>query len=137
MSNLHSCGVIHRDIKPENVLFDAHGHIVLADFGLSYTTSCPELSVKYVTLREVVGTPGYWAPEVVCATSRQGYQWEIDIWSTGLVIYDMSGNRTTPFYDAHRSDDVRRQMMLYDVPIWNIDDDLLRDLLSQVSPCDA
>jgi len=33
--SLHSLGFLHRDLKPENFLIDIHGHIKLADFGLS------------------------------------------------------------------------------------------------------
>lgn len=81
---------------------------------------------------EVVGTPGYWAPEVACVTARCGYGWEADIWSTGLTIYDMALNRLTAFYAAESTGEIRRQMMLYDVPLWSVGNDLLKDLLSNV-----
>ncbi|WVR08215.1 hypothetical protein IAU60_005262 [Kwoniella sp. DSM 27419] len=35
LEDLHRHGIINRDLKPENILLNAHGHAVLADFGLS------------------------------------------------------------------------------------------------------
>ena len=32
---LHSMNIVYRDLKPENILLDSHGHLHLADFGLS------------------------------------------------------------------------------------------------------
>ncbi|CAL5211473.1 unnamed protein product [Lathyrus oleraceus] len=76
----HEHGVIHRDLKPENFLFsDASetASLKAIDFGLS---------TFYVTgdrFNEIVGSPYYMAPEVL----RRNYGQEIDIWSTGVILY--------------------------------------------------
>ncbi|XP_004507321.1 calcium-dependent protein kinase 24 [Cicer arietinum] len=78
----HDHGVIHRDLKPENFLF-ADGtegaSLKSIDFGLS-TFYNPGSGEKF---NEIVGSPYYMAPEVL----RRNYSQEIDIWSTGVILY--------------------------------------------------
>lgn len=47
---LHSRNIIHRDIKLENTLFDCHGGLKVADFGLSIDTSQEHAVTRLGTL---------------------------------------------------------------------------------------
>ncbi|KAL0426621.1 UNVERIFIED_CONTAM: Calcium-dependent protein kinase [Sesamum latifolium] len=76
----HSLGVMHRDLKPENFLFvneDEDSPLKAIDFGLSMFFKPGE------TFTDVVGSPYYVAPEVLCKL----YGPEADVWSAGVIIY--------------------------------------------------
>ncbi|KAL3839391.1 hypothetical protein ACJIZ3_023982 [Penstemon smallii] len=76
----HSLGVMHRDLKPENFLFvnkEEDSPIRTIDFGLSMFFKPGE------TFTDVVGSPYYVAPEVLC----KHYGPESDVWSAGVIIY--------------------------------------------------
>eukprot|EP00917_Polyrhabdina_sp_WS-2016_P028958 GHVP01061752.1.p1 GENE.GHVP01061752.1~~GHVP01061752.1.p1 ORF type:complete len:760 (+),score=131.09 GHVP01061752.1:11-2290(+) len=87
LEHLHENGVIHRDLKPENILLTANNNriVKLVDFGLS------KHFLGDSKARTFVGTPQYWAPEVVkTGTSMSGdYGPEADLWSLGCVLYVM------------------------------------------------
>lgn len=76
----HSMGVIHRDLKPENFLFESNAEdstLKATDFGLSVFYQPGD------TFTEVVGSPYYVAPEVLCKL----YGREADVWSAGVILY--------------------------------------------------
>ncbi|GAV05362.1 hypothetical protein RvY_15510 [Ramazzottius varieornatus] len=74
----HAKKVIHRDIKPENLLLGGYGEIKLADFGWSVHAASSKR-------RTVCGTTDYLAPELV---DRVLYDATIDIWCTGVLLYE-------------------------------------------------
>ena len=76
---LHINGYAHRDIKPENILLDANGGIKLCDFGWCVNVAKGERTT-------FCGTYEYMAPEMI---NDEFYDTGIDIWSLGVLLYEM------------------------------------------------
>ncbi|CAK9071214.1 unnamed protein product [Durusdinium trenchii] len=97
---MHSKNVIHRDLKPENILIAASRElpppmsgtlreVKIADFGLSKIINEGSSFAK-----TFVGTPQYWAPEVLNVQRGGGsYTQAADYWSLGAVLFVMLGGR--------------------------------------------
>ena len=78
--------IIHRDIKPDNLMMNSNGYLKLIDFGVA------KYLMKDYT-NTVTGTPHYMSPEVILG---KPYSFEIDYWSTGVVLYEIFYGRV-PF----------------------------------------
>ena len=76
-------GIVHRDLKPANILLK-DGECKLSDFGFA---KVEEGSV----LRSIVGTPLYMSPQLL---QKQRYSNKSDLWSIGLIYYEMLHGRT-------------------------------------------
>ena len=90
---LHQNNIIHRDIKPENILFKRKNDLnslVLCDFGLAY-----ELNNYDAFISETCGTTIYMAPEIL---NHRGYDFLVDSFSAGIVLYELSSGGAHPFY---------------------------------------
>ena len=96
---MHSLGIVHRDLKFENLLLAnettalAAAHIKICDFGCAAWTR-PDARALDVSLagdgllRDLCGSPGYIAPEVIAAAAGGGaYGLQADVWSIGVVLY--------------------------------------------------
>ena len=80
LAYIHRRKLIHRDVKPENMLIDAHGQLLLADFGIA-TGAHRTASLKTI---DHSGTVSYMAPEQIkgkpCEASDQ--------YALAVVVYE-------------------------------------------------
>lgn len=91
LEHAHGRGVIHRDIKPENVLVEWSGRVVLTDFGLVKAFVQDNLlNTGSFGKTDVIGTPGFMAPEQMKAEGLGPYT---DVFAVGALFYNLLTSR--------------------------------------------
>ena len=93
MNYLQKINFIHRDIKPENILFknkDDLSSVILCDFDLAYQLDEYENSIT-----GECGTTIYMAPEILL---KKNYDYLVDSFSAGIVLYILCSGGMHPFY---------------------------------------
>jgi len=99
LQQLHEHAIIHRDLKSDNIFVSLNANddidcLSIGDFDTS----------KLVTLQSqaktTIGTPGYIAPEVLHSRNQTGYSFSADIWSFGMILYEIMTLKR-PFEDSN------------------------------------
>jgi serine/threonine protein kinase/tetratricopeptide (TPR) repeat protein len=80
----HRQGIVHRDLKPSNIMIDKEGNAFIADFGIARVSNAAR---DLTGTGNVIGTPGYMAPEQ--ARAKVELDGRADIYSLGVIIYEL------------------------------------------------
>jgi eukaryotic-like serine/threonine-protein kinase len=84
VSAIHAAGTLHRDIKPSNILLHHDMRVRVSDLGLAVGVQAGAM------VRELVGTPGYIAPEIqLGAGGGAGATPQSDLYSLGCLAYEL------------------------------------------------
>lgn len=84
LSAIHAAGTLHRDIKPSNILLHRDLRVRVSDLGLAVKLQDGS------RVKEMVGTPGYLAPEIQSAREQGlGATPQSDLYSLGCVAFEV------------------------------------------------
>lgn len=90
----HGAGIVHRDLKPENIIVEvglSGESAIVLDFGIAHTLADTE--TRLTREGEVMGTPGYMAPEQAMGEPVDG---RADQYSLAVICYELLAG-TSPY----------------------------------------
>lgn len=119
----HGKNILHRDIKPENIFFNQDRDYKLGDFGIARIMADSPISRASTG----IGTIAYSPAEQL----RGAYDHRVDIYSLGLVLYELLNGNRLPFAQNSYISDRDNQIRLAGTPLPPPDSSQLKNTLSQ------
>ncbi len=109
---IHTAEIVHRDLKPQNIMLVERSSleelVKVLDFGIASLKNIEddERDIELTGARMVLGTPPYMSPEQTYMKSdRERLGLDIDtrsdIYSPGVILYEMASGRRPFTGDAH------------------------------------
>ena len=119
----HKLGIIHRDLKPDNIFLtrgdEGETIVKVVDFGIAKLRE----SSTHTQTGMVLGTPAYMSFEQASGTRSDELDARSDIYSLGVVVYEMLTGRT-PFHSDTPVGYLRMHMQEDPPPLHTIKPDL-------------
>ena len=100
VAEAHALGVVHRDLKPKNILVTPDGQPHILDFGICAIESEDWSSWDPQTIThvgDVIGTLKYMSPEQAWGGVSGPVQEQSDIWSLGVILYEIVTDGGYPY----------------------------------------
>jgi serine/threonine protein kinase len=84
---VHEAGIIHGDIKASNVMRDAHGRIILMDFGAGIERPADQPEAPQQPASSITATPLYMAPELLSGAAVSPAS---DVYALGVLLFKLA-----------------------------------------------
>jgi eukaryotic-like serine/threonine-protein kinase len=121
LAQAHSSNVYHRDLKPDNIIFtdDTKSSIKVADWGLVKGDAIDKESLELTTVTsggQIGGTPGYCSPEQWFAFKKDEIDGRTDIYSLGILFYEMLTRKRPSPYDSNDPSTMEKNQLQLKLP---------------------
>ncbi len=136
LAETHAAGIVHRDLKPSNLFLtrssDGALRMKLLDFGVSKFET-PSSEGAMTSTGALIGSPVYMSPEQM--RSSRNVDHRSDIWSMGVILYELLAEGHSPFMAATLPEICARILDQKPVPIASVRPQIPRGLEAVLLRC--